>query len=733
MDSKSTYGTLSPRTEKALFGIGTSSPSSTDDVGDPEDEQSIMSPNDELTNQVRLAGGQGEDETVASVSDAGNPQLLDDKGFEWFNQQPENILPSTGPSNPQPRPGPLLVPSCGGYGPNSYQDLEALPDILRTEMPEDPNSENWDSDHSYGPTPDLNSKNRVPVQIDVRPPIPNFFWGDIGDSNYQPVEPHTYDHNPPVEPHFDSGPISSHNPSSLNESANPDQGRHFTTSGPRYQPGEYHDREQATDHGWILGSGQRHPRQQNLSQGHRNPSPSKPSAGCQAISSQPWTHTKDSMGEKEEFRYIYDKDGRLLANGGYGKDAIEIYLCNHRLYRERHNIKDCGLTLWIQRAPRNADYRGGAAGRLCLYEDCGVNTDRSINAGDVRIAFDEMTALSQGHDPQINAGYVHLKCLEKYMPKLRQMFAKLNFKVEGRAPPIGDPLQRNATIFSTMQEIVYVEEHLEQCRKECRKDSKARPAGKTSEPGSLSAGIEKHLQGQYKEVRDVQKKLLELEGWYDLKTILDERYAQAGRPAQTASPFPSQQPRNSQNDTRFDAEEHQPGTNQEDDDNGEPTEDPYNYGREESPVRQGKWPDPRIHPKSPVPDLRKERSHHSQPKQSGKIPPSKDKRSPKKDKRKKMRPPFKGEGKIKKRMFIDENGNEIWEEFEDPWSPLESGGEHEPKKRTRVPRKKKEQAEGSTAGGQDVGQNNDKRQRVDLNDGYEDEDEGDHRGKKRRR
>lgn len=444
------------------------------------------------------------------------------------------------------------------------------------------------------------------------------------------------------------------------------------------------------------------------------------------------------MGRKTKFEYNYDEGGRLVADGGYKSIKIEIYLCNHDLYKGPGNIKDCGLILWIQRAPRTADYRGGAAGGLCLYEHCCVSKGRSINAGDVRVAFDESAAQTPEHDPQKNAGYIHLKCLENHMKDHRQMFADLNFKVEGREPQPNDSLHRNPTTFGTIQEIVYVEDYLEQCRK----DGEASPLGKAPESGPLSSGIEKQTQGQSQRARDIQRKLLELNGFYSLEISLDKQYAEVGGPAETASPIQgrplvispkatdtrrhkmreqAQGADSSQNDAPVDGGGYRSRENQVYDVHDDM---PFYPCHPQIPASmRRKPPSPRILPTSIVSDPTKEPSRHPQKKQSDKAPLSKAQKSKGKDKNKDktFTAPHEGKGKKKKRMHLNARNEEVWEEYEDPWSPLESGSGQEPKKGTRVSRKEKEQAK-ALAASACIGQKENKRQRVDLNDGEGDDD-----------
>ena len=234
--------------------------------------------------------------------------------------------------------------------------------------------------------------------------------------------------------------------------------------------------------------------------------------------------------------YTYDNFGQLEGNAGYGKEVIEHYLCKHHFYGERNTLKDCGLTLWIQRAPPiTGSY--GATPALCLYKDCYVDQKRHIQAGDVRIAFDEKTALGLERDPQINAGYVHLKCLEAHIPYHRQMFAKLNFKVEGRGPHKKDPWLKNPTIFTTMNQIIYAEDYIGGCGRGSGN------GGETSDAILLSAGIEKELRGAHPAVREVERKILEMEGGGDLKALIDLKYAQAFSTDLTGKEIERPQPR----------------------------------------------------------------------------------------------------------------------------------------------------------------------------------------------
>lgn len=518
----------------------------------------------------------------------------------------------------------------------------------------------------------------------------------------------TSDRNPGGS-NLDSARLKKNNPKSL--------------IGPSHQPAESHGREQVTDHGRNLGSGRRHTKRQNAS-------PTQPAAGSKA---RKWEYVRHHMGRVTKFEYEYDQSGRLVTDGGFKATKIEIYLCNHDLFKGSSNIKDCGLTLWIQRAPRTADYRGDAAESLCLFESCSVSKDRYISAGDVRVAFDESPARSPEYDPQTNAGYIHLKCLESHQPhNHRQMFAALNFKVEGREPQPNDSLHRNPTTFGTIQEIVYIEDYLEQCRKE----GEANPDGKATGSGPLlSISIEKQTQGQSKRARDIQRKLLELNGFHNLESSLLKKYAELGGPAETVSTIQgrssvinpkaidtrqhkkkeqAQRADSRQVDDLFDDDEYQPGGNQEYDEHDGMPVDPYHPKITESMRRRPVAP-----PTPPVPDPTKESRRHPPKKQPNQPLPSKAPKSKGKDRHKEkiIVPPYEGRGKWKKRMRLNARNQEVWEAYEDPWSPLQSGDDPESSKRTRTSKKEKKQGKASAAGARNDGQRKNKRRRVDQNDG----------------
>lgn len=373
----------------------------------------------------------------------------------------------------------------------------------------------------------------------------------------------------------------------------------------------------------------------------------------EATDPQSTNQSGQTRGDSQGTPYTYDRFGQLEESEGFGKEVIEHYICNHHLYGERRNYKDCGLTLWIQRAPQITDYLDGPAPALCLYRDCSVNRNRYIEPESIRIAFDEKT--SRGHDPQINAGYVHLKCLETYIPYLRQMFGIFNFKVEGRGPQKNGLWLRNPTIFSTINAIAYAEEYLEDCRKESMGHDRI------TDQILLSDGIEKQFRSQYSAtVRDVERKILELEGWDDMKALIDLKYAQACGTAPIASSIESpQQPRVSSSKSK--------GANK-----PSPSADSMkkdHNSREKTPaVNQGQQQDGRRYEfESPATEQYTLKSLNSSKGRHKKHDPHLNRKEP--EIITEPQPLREGEGKIKWRTFI-RNGEEVWEQYEDLGSPL---------------------------------------------------------------
>lgn len=130
--------------------------------------------------------------------------------------------------------------------------------------------------------------------------------------------------------------------------------------------------------------------------------------------------------------FEYNSFGELNPGQIYSAQELIRYLYSNPQHHtgETYNPKVDGLTLWIQRTPPDlALEHGHPEAGLCRFGACEHNN--VIKAGDVRVAFDELTKFNPNLNPQHNAGYVHLSCLEKNL-NFPMLCKDLDVKPEGR-------------------------------------------------------------------------------------------------------------------------------------------------------------------------------------------------------------------------------------------------------------------------------------------------------------
>lgn len=158
--------------------------------------------------------------------------------------------------------------------------------------------------------------------------------------------------------------------------------------------------------------------------------------------------------------FEYNRFGELEPGRTYSTQELERYLDNNPQHHAggTYNRKLGGLTLWIQRTPQDsvAKYGHPEAG-LCRFDDCEHNN--VISAGDVRVAFDELTKFMPDLNPQHNAGYVHLSCLEKKM-NLPKICKDLDVKPEDR---VLEGKQKNHMILQDRTELEHVQRFITFC------------------------------------------------------------------------------------------------------------------------------------------------------------------------------------------------------------------------------------------------------------------------------
>jgi hypothetical protein len=143
------------------------------------------------------------------------------------------------------------------------------------------------------------------------------------------------------------------------------------------------------------------------------------------VAPEPWSH------------FEYSEHGELLPGATYSATELRDYLYNHPLhtYEGKTDRKRSRLRLWIQRAPADSARRKPSAfSDRCRYDNCPC-PNQSIRIGHFRVCFDEQSwkkhAKEEYMDPFINAGYVHLYCMEKLIDFPR-VVRDLNVRPETR-------------------------------------------------------------------------------------------------------------------------------------------------------------------------------------------------------------------------------------------------------------------------------------------------------------
>ncbi len=130
--------------------------------------------------------------------------------------------------------------------------------------------------------------------------------------------------------------------------------------------------------------------------------------------------------------FRYTKDGELEPSDLFTAKEINHYLFEHPLHQKAQSKRKSKLVLRIHRNPPDSAKRFPTVhgSHRCRFRDCPA-LNNTINQGQYAVIFDELTADNPGHDPFLNAGWVHLYCLERFcnFPKICR---SLNVQVEKR-------------------------------------------------------------------------------------------------------------------------------------------------------------------------------------------------------------------------------------------------------------------------------------------------------------
>lgn len=158
--------------------------------------------------------------------------------------------------------------------------------------------------------------------------------------------------------------------------------------------------------------------------------------------------------------FEYNSFGELEPGRTYSPQELKQYLYRNPQHQVdgTYNPMLGGFTLWIQRTPRDSSFRYGyLKENLCRFENC--EHDNVLKAGDIRVAFDELTKNHPNFDPMHSTGYVHLGCLEKHL-NFPMLCKDLDVRPEGRVFPPGFD-QKNPMILQDRTELDHVQRFID--------------------------------------------------------------------------------------------------------------------------------------------------------------------------------------------------------------------------------------------------------------------------------
>ena len=142
---------------------------------------------------------------------------------------------------------------------------------------------------------------------------------------------------------------------------------------------------------------------------------------------EPLRHAPRSWGP-----FVYTRNGELEPSDLFSPDQIIEYLFQHPIHRQVPSMKESKLILRIHRNPPDSANRFPTVhgSHRCRFQDCPAQNN-TINQGQYAVIFDEFSVDHPDHDPFLNAGWVHLYCLERFCDFPR-ICALLNVQPENR-------------------------------------------------------------------------------------------------------------------------------------------------------------------------------------------------------------------------------------------------------------------------------------------------------------
>ena len=134
--------------------------------------------------------------------------------------------------------------------------------------------------------------------------------------------------------------------------------------------------------------------------------------------------------------FRYTGDGELEPSDLFTAEDITQYLFEHPLHQQSKSKRISKLIVRIHSNPPDSAQRFPTThgSHRCRFQDCPAQNN-TINQGTYAVIFDEISTDHPDHDPFLNAGWVHLYCLERFcnFPKICRC---LNVQSEKRTLPL---------------------------------------------------------------------------------------------------------------------------------------------------------------------------------------------------------------------------------------------------------------------------------------------------------
>ena len=154
--------------------------------------------------------------------------------------------------------------------------------------------------------------------------------------------------------------------------------------------------------------------------------------------------------------FQYTRLGELIPRI-FSADEINRFLFTHPLHAGLHNLKESSLKLRVHRTPASSASRF-PNGLTCRMAGCPMHN--TINQGQLLVVLDELSVQHPDHDPFLNAGYMHLYCLERYCD-FPEICSRLNVSAKGR--PCHYEEGRKNKFRLSPEEVRVVEDFVEAC------------------------------------------------------------------------------------------------------------------------------------------------------------------------------------------------------------------------------------------------------------------------------